>query len=61
LNTKTTITYEVRNPDPGLGQAQIYGRIRLVIGSPMAIHINVSTSNKKPPYLCNQSLSPLTL
>ena len=27
---RETSTYEVRNPGPGLGQAQQYGRVKLV-------------------------------
>ena len=30
LNTKQTMTYDIRNPGPGLGQAQTCGRVKLV-------------------------------
>ena len=33
-NTKITTTYDAGNPGPGLGQAQKYGRIQLVIWIP---------------------------
>ena len=47
LNTKKTMTYDVGNPGPGLGQAQKCGRVKqnngiptiMIIGSPTAIQI----------------------
>ena len=29
---KNTMTYDIRNPGPGLGQAQTYGRVKLLNG-----------------------------
>ena len=29
---KNTMTYDIRNPGPGLGEAQTYGRVKLLIG-----------------------------
>ena len=47
LNTKKTMTYDVGNPGPGLGQAQKCGRVKqnngiptiMIIGSLTAIQI----------------------
>ena len=32
FNINKTMTYDVENPGPGLGQAQKYGRVKLVNG-----------------------------
>jgi hypothetical protein len=29
---KNTMTYDIRNPGPGLGEAQTYGRVKLLNG-----------------------------
>jgi len=34
LNTKKTMTYDVVNPGPNLGQAQKFGGVKLVYGIP---------------------------
>jgi hypothetical protein len=42
---RETSTYEVRNPGPGLGQAQQYGRVKLVNEIPTLVckmYINVA-------------------
>ena len=56
LNTKITMTYEVSNPGPGFGQAQISGAVKpvneipcnipfFITGSPTAIHIKTNDKN----------------
>jgi hypothetical protein len=30
---KNTMTYDIRNPGPGLGEAQTYGRVKLLNGN----------------------------
>jgi hypothetical protein len=35
LNTKTSTTYDIGNPCPGLGQTQKYGGVKLVNGIPI--------------------------
>ena len=37
LNTKNTTTYHIGNPDPGLGQAQKCGGVKLVNGMPFFV------------------------
>jgi hypothetical protein len=34
MNTKSTMTYDIRNPDPALGPAQICGGVKLVYFNP---------------------------
>ena len=50
LNTKTTMTYDIGNPVPGLGQTQICGEgiptLPSCTGSPTSIHIYKQTITK---------------
>jgi hypothetical protein len=49
LNTNTTMTYNVRNPGPGLGQAQTCGRIKLVNMIPIG-HCRVQPMDNRGGY-----------
>jgi hypothetical protein len=48
---KNTMTYDIRNPGPGLGQAQTYGRVKLLNG------ISTLLLNKLDPMPGNTYLS----
>jgi hypothetical protein len=53
MNTKKTMTYDVGNQGPGLGQAQKCDRVKLVNGIPILPNPHDKTSYLQYTYMSN--------
>ena len=57
INTKKTMTDDVVNPGPGLGQAQKGGGVKSVKGTPSPPTLDLNSDDNK----INNNLSPLNV
>jgi hypothetical protein len=57
INTKKTVTDDVVNPGPGLGQAQKGGGVKSVNGIPLPPTLDLNSDDNK----INNNLSPLNV